>query len=533
MEKRLLLPLIGLLAFSLTACGTKGDTGAQGPQGEQGVPGQNGQDGKDGTNGVDGKDGTSVLTGNGEPAASLGKDGDSYIDLDNWNYYVKENGSWALKGNIKGQDGTNGQNGQDGTNGNNGQDGADGVDGQDGTSMLSGSGEPASNLGKDGDSYIDIATWDYYVKENGTWVLKGNIKGQDGTNGNNGQDAVQYIPAIFNNYDGSMLYTFYYEKGSTIVYDGPEPTREGYVQNNEHYIYEFTGWDKSLENIQVPTIFTAQYEVVNVTDIVQGRVPHFSEDGKTLTYGLYPQTVVDDTDLLTKLDALTTPEANGYYLYVGDYYTKVGATPNSTYTFDNGATIVDGTTYWFKCEPITWKVLSNNNDEYYILSSVLLDVHRYDDDSNNYANSEIRSFLNDDFYNSAFALGNTHIQTTTVDNSAATTDLSSNTYACDNTQDKVFLPSYQDYINSSYGFSTSTGLSDIRCCKTTDYARARGVYYNTSSSSYLYNGLYWTRSPYSDHSKNAWNIGDGGSLSYNPAYYTTIGVRPGLSIKIA
>ena len=66
------------------------DTGisAKGPQGEQGVPG---------------KDGTSVLNGNGIPSTELGKNGDSYIDLDTWDYYVKENEQWVLKGNIKGE----------------------------------------------------------------------------------------------------------------------------------------------------------------------------------------------------------------------------------------------------------------------------------------------------------------------------------------------------------------------------------------------------------------------------------------------
>ena len=516
-----------MLAFSLTACGTKGDTDPQGPQGEQGVPGQNGQDGKDGTVG---KDGTSVLTGNGEPAASLGNDGDSYINLDNWDYYVKEKGSWVKKGNIKGSDGA------DGVDGQNGQDGTDG------TSMLSGSGAPTSSLGNDGDSYIDTTTWDYYVKENGSWALKGNIKGS------NGQDAVQYIPAIFNNYDGSMLYTFYYEKGSDIVYEGPEPTRDGYIQDGEHYAYDFTGWDKPLENIQVPTIFTAQYEVRNITreyNTAHGIIPNLSEDGNTLTYGLYPQTVVDEAELLNELDALTIPESNGWYEYEDEYYAKVSATPDSSnYKFDNGAAIVSGTTYWFKCEPITWNILSNNDGEYYILSNVLLDAHCYYNSTsnrtidgqtiypNNYEHSDIRTWLNNDFYNSAFALGNSHIQTTTVDNSAATTNSTSNTYACNNTQDKVFLPSYKDYINSSYGFSTSTSSTDTRYCRTTDWARARGTHYYTSSGSYQYNGYYWTRSPSSGDSGDAWGVNIDGNPVFNYVYYTNRSVRPAITITI-
>ena len=182
------------------------DTGIK-AQGPQGPAGQDGKDGQDGTDGVDGIDGTSVLTGNGSPSMSLGKDGDSYINLLTWDYYVKENGYWVLKGNIKGadgQNGTNGTNGQDGAqgpqgeqgpqgpqgpagqDGTNGTNGTDGIDGQDGTSMLTGNGVPASSLGKDGDSYIDLSTWNFYVKEDGSWVQHGNIKGADGANGTNG-----------------------------------------------------------------------------------------------------------------------------------------------------------------------------------------------------------------------------------------------------------------------------------------------------------------------------------------------------------
>lgn len=46
--------------------------------------------------GEPGKDGTSLRTGKGVPASTLGQNGDSYIDLDTWNYYTKANGVWTL-----------------------------------------------------------------------------------------------------------------------------------------------------------------------------------------------------------------------------------------------------------------------------------------------------------------------------------------------------------------------------------------------------------------------------------------------------
>lgn len=312
------------------------------------------------------------------------------------------------------------------------------------------------------------------------------------------------------------------------------------VSNDATYSFVMPTNDYSL----VAHFFT-KAEEEEERAIKYGTRPILSEDCKTMTYGLYPQTNVNDPLLISSLNALITPESNGWYLYNDEYYAKVSATPDSSsYEFDNGTTIASRTTYWFKCEPIVWNVLSNKGGNYYILSSVLLDAHGYYSSTadrtidgktvypNNYEYSDIRAWLNNDFYNSAFALDNGNIQTTTIDNSASTTDSTSNPYACNSTQDRVFLPSYEDYINSSYGFSTSTDSTDTRCCKTTDWARARGAYYSTSSS-HLYNGVYWTRSPYSHYSYGALIVNDGGNLYGNHVVPTSYSVRPGLSIKLA
>ena len=282
-----------------------------------------------------------------------------------------------------------------------------------------------------------------------------------------------------------------------------------------------------------------------VSEKYHGQLPVTNDTETLIKYGLYPQTNVNDPDLVTTLDGLTTPESNGWYLYDNEYYAKCNATPNkSSYKFDNGTTIVSDTTYWFKCEPITWNVLSNNDGEYYILSSVLLDVHCYYNSTsnrtidgktiypNNYEYSDIRTWLNNDFYNSAFELGDSYIQTTTVDNSAATTNPASSSYACNNTQDKVFLPSYQDYINSTYGFSTLTGSTDTRYCKTTDWARARGSNCGTSSSN-PYNAWYWTRSPSSANTYSAWGIRYDGYIYGDFVHSTFSCVRPTLIITMA
>ncbi len=262
-----------------------------------------------------------------------------------------------------------------------------------------------------------------------------------------------------------------------------------------------------------------------------GITPVFDETNKTVTYGSYPQTHVSDSNTIAELNKLTTAESNGWYLYNDEYYAKKSANPyEASYTFDDGTTIKSGTTYWFKCEPIKWKILTSSDGTYSLVSTVLLDAHQYASSSNNYMNSEIRAWLNNDFLNSAFNLDSSLIQTTTVDNSASTTDSSSNTSACTNTEDKIYLLSYKDYLNADYGFSTSTSSTTTRECKTTDYARANGIWYSTSSL-YYYNGWYWTRSPNSLYSNRAWNVNDDGSLDVL-VYGTDLGVRPAITIKI-
>ena len=278
--------------------------------------------------------------------------------------------------------------------------------------------------------------------------------------------------------------------------------------------------------------------------------PTLSSDGKTVTYGLYPQTNVKDAKVLAALNAIAAPESNGYYLYQDTYYAKIDANPypyGSNYAFSNGITIVGGVTYWFECEPITWKVLAETDGSYYILSSLVLDARRYGEntniiidydkeiygDGNNYSRSEIRAWLNEDFLSSAFAFDCSAILTTNVDNSASTTDTSLNSHACEDTQDKVFLPSYKDYVNYDYGFGP-LGKSSRRTAKATDWARAGGVQYKTSAP---YGGCYWTRSPYKDSSDKAYYVDDEGDLTIrfdlSNVSYQNMGVRPALRIVIA
>jgi hypothetical protein len=147
--------------------------------------------------------------------------------------------------------------------------------------------------------------------------------------------------------------------------------------------------------------------------------------------------------------------------------------------------------------------------------------------ANNYKESHIRSWLKDNFYNTAFtAAEKARIQTTTVDNSVASTGYDSNAYACENTSDKVFLLSYSETTNASYGLSTTTA----RQLKPSAYAQSQGVYTDTSNG----NSYWWLRSPYSDLDADfARLVNDYGDVyDSDNVFNTIIGVVPALWISL-
>jgi hypothetical protein len=242
-------------------------------------------------------------------------------------------------------------------------------------------------------------------------------------------------------------------------------------------------------------------------------------------FGEYPQTIKANDVTITE-----TIDGRGYYLGSDDcYYAKVTATPYSSgYTFSTSATVSSGTVYYFKVEPIKWRILEESGGTALILCERIIANKRYAESSNNYMNSEIRAWLNNEFYTTAFtALQQELIQKTEVDNSVYSTGYSSNSYACANTNDKIFLPSYREMVNTAYGFSSNSSDYDTaRIRLTSDYSRATGAYMNTGTS-YYGNGFWWVRSP-NNNSNNARNVNNDGNINNNNVNNTNNGVVPDL-----
>ena len=240
----------------------------------------------------------------------------------------------------------------------------------------------------------------------------------------------------------------------------------------------------------------------------------YTRDGDYVYFGEYPQTIKADDVTITD-----TTDDRGYYLGSdGNYYAKITADPmDSNVNFSTGANVTAGTVYYFKVEPIRWRILSEENGEAFLLCDSIIAGVPYQSDfaydsstskyyttangapegtyANNYKYSEVRAWLNATFYETAFtSLQQTIILITEVDNSLTSTGFTSNPCVCENTNDKLFLLSYAETTNSAYGFASSSASDTAKIMLTSDYSRAMGVRIGTSSSSYG-SCAWWTRTP--------------------------------------
>ena len=265
------------------------------------------------------------------------------------------------------------------------------------------------------------------------------------------------------------------------------------------------------------------------------------KQGDIILMGSYPQREVTDNALISALTAVggnwisydfyISYQQSDYMVYKdvvynGEKYRCVKFTqyrPNSSHLpsslknsvqDDNGFFI--NKEYWFKFEPIKWKVLDPSTR--FVLSCNSIDSREFYHDyganrtiggktvySNNYEYSDIRSWLNEDFYNIAFTEAEkSGIEVSTINNTCPT----SSKFNCNTTYDKIFLLSNEDAKNSQYGFSTTYSSKDTqRAVKTTDYASSLGNI-NSIADYYTYT-CWYLRTPgyYSNYSYRVFEDG--------------------------
>ena len=312
--------------------------------------------------------------------------------------------------------------------------------------------------------------------------------------------------------------------------------------------------------VEIPANGKHSY-VCDVCTTCNGLNPvRYTRDGNYIYFGYWPQTREKDENVIAELNAIAgTPplprdKANPYnweshegatymwqkiVIHNGTKYLGVQMNDyraNGVYSLrrdimDNGYFTFK--VYWFKYEPIKWRILTTSNNSAFIMSDIALDFFSMQPDrkdeirdgllasynnstgvpdgiyANNWEYSFIRSWLNKTFYNEVFNdLQKKIIKTTRLDNSARSCNpndypkyygygenAGKNKYAdqCKDTDDKIFLLSLRDVTTTAYGFNKDVLAEDpARNLKASDFAKFHGVSMGNTQKDYV---TWYTRSP--------------------------------------
>ena len=286
----------------------------------------------------------------------------------------------------------------------------------------------------------------------------------------------------------------------------------------------------------------------------------YTREGKYIYFGHWPQTCERDETVIAQLNAiagkppLPRDKENPYnweshegttymwqknVIYNGTKYLGVqmndyrasGVYSLTSYIMKNGYFTFE--VYWFKYEPIKWRILTTSGNSAYIMSDIALDSFSIQpnrksemrDDlfaeynnstgvpdgtyANNWEYCFLRGWLNETFYNEVFnSLQKEIIKTTRLDNTARSCNpnedpkyygygenAGKNKFAdqCNNTDDKIFLLSLRDVTTTAYGFNKDVLAEDsARNLQATDFAKLHGAPMNTNDKKYV---TWYTRSP--------------------------------------
>lgn len=286
----------------------------------------------------------------------------------------------------------------------------------------------------------------------------------------------------------------------------------------------------------------------------------YTREGDNIYFGYWPQTLERDETVVAKLNEIAgTPplprdKENPYnweshegttymwqkiVIYNGTKYLGVqmndyrasGVYSLTSYIMKNGYFTFE--VYWFKYEPIKWRILTTSGNSAYIMSDIALDSFSIQPDrkeenrdglyasynnstgvpdgtyANNWEYCFLRQWLNETFYNEVFnKLQKEIIQTTHLDNTARSSNpndypkyygygekAGKNKFAdqCKNTDDKIFLLSLRDITTTAYGFNKDVLAKDpARNLQATDFAKLHGAPMNTNDKKYV---TWYTRSP--------------------------------------
>ncbi len=309
-------------------------------------------------------------------------------------------------------------------------------------------------------------------------------------------------------------------------------------------------------------------------------------DGKTegdihYTFGSYPQSRITDEELLAQLDQQLDGVVMNSYPYtcgtdepgsqeICEYMSWADITYNNekyravrideyrpkyihrTHDEANSHQVrtgyTAGNTYWFKFEPIEWRLVDGNN---LLVADLVLDSQPFNEElyyskkgkrisgktyyvfsdeemthpANDWEYSSIRRWLNEEFYNTAFTAEEQRmILDSQLDNGCNFLNL----FEYQNTTDKVFMLSFSELRDSDY-YVSDANISKRSDCS--DYALSQGANYSRKYDEYGYSSAWLLRSP-GMYSGEIYIVSNDGVVRPNiNAGATNAGIKPVIRIK--
>lgn len=298
--------------------------------------------------------------------------------------------------------------------------------------------------------------------------------------------------------------------------------------------------------------------------------------GDIVEFGAYPQTLETDSSVIEALNNADCEWISyGYYsgtgdtsdgqMVSGDYmryadvsygadkyrgvvfdsYRPECTGETSSFTLQDNNDYYIGEVYWFKYEPIKWRVLDPAHG--LVLSEVILDSQAYGNFiiksgtdeygydgywlspehcyANNYKASSIREWLNNDFFNMAFSSEEQRLVLyRDLENRAFSRSYSA--FDSEPTSDKIFLLSYEEAMNADYGFASPNEADSSRCAYGSDYSKCQGLVVSGEKS-------FWSLRSTGYESYMMCAVENEGRIYVNGFVGdTTIGIRPAMTIDI-
>ncbi len=313
-----------------------------------------------------------------------------------------------------------------------------------------------------------------------------------------------------------------------------------------------------LLRLSVAAITVFLFLNVGVAVVFARQTAEAYQSGDRMIFGSYPQSEIKDSVLREKLNkAVSEWTSYGFYLngkrsdYMrysdveldGEKYRGVefseyrssgiffgDGSEDSSYQDDNGYTV--GNTYWFKYEPVRWRVLDAADDGTALLiTEKILDVrefyHTYDERTvdgktvypNNYRYCKISEWLKSSFLDGIFNDAGKAALLMPDTDSERESDMHS--------YSTVYLPSYADVCDTCYGFDSNPfGEDSVRKASGTDYAKCLGLY-DDSGVGFC---SWWLRTA-GEQNDTAYRV-DGNGMISDDFVDNCLGIRPAIKIDL-